>query len=209
MNNLIVEYLFANKCCPLPGIGELKYELKSSTLLIADKKIAGPSYDISLSESNVEEEHLVKFIAQELNISFQEAKEKLNTYCNGIINSREEFIELQDTGNFYVNGDGKLSFEQTELPVGFSPQVDAIRVSRQDVHQILVGDTESTSEEMTGFYNSPIAKTKNLWWVWALIIFVIAAAIIVFYINDSKRNSNFGNASDVNTPAIQKTYESR
>lgn len=209
MNNLIVEYLFAHKCCPLPGIGELKYEFKSSTHLLADKKIASPSYDISLLESNVEEDHFVKFISQELNISVKEAKEKLDNYCNRIINSREEFIELIDAGKFYVNADGNLKFEQEELPASFTKEVEAIRVSRQDFHQILVGDTQSTSEEMNGFYNTPEVKKKQMWWVWGLIIFIIAAAIIVFYMNDTKRNSTFGNASKVETPAIQKTYESR
>lgn len=208
MNNLIVEYLFANKCCPLPGIGELKYDLKSATHLVAEKKIVSPTYDISLSESNVEDAHFVKFISQELNISLEEAKLKLEDYCNRIINARDTSIELVDAGIFYVNADGNLKFEQEKLPAEFIQEVDAIRVSRNNVHQILVGDTESTSEEMTGFFNSAEPKTKKMWWLWALIIFVIAAAIIVFYLNDTKRNSSFGNASKIETPAIQKTYKS-
>ncbi len=209
MNDLIVEYLFSYKCCPLPGIGELRFKFNSATHLIADKKITSPNYDIYLSESNAEEVHFVNFISRELNISPEEAKTKLVNYCDKIINSKEESIELYDAGKFYVNAEGRLHFEQTELPADFKREVEAVRISRADVHQILVGDTESTSEEMTGYYNSPTENTKSRWWIWAIIILVIAAAIIVFYMNDARRNNTFGNASKVETPAIQKTYESR
>lgn len=209
MNDLILEYLFAYHCCPLPGIGELRYEYNSATHLIADKKIISPSYEISLLESNVEEEHFVKFIAGQLSISFEEARQKLQNFCNKIINSEEEFIEIEAAGKFYVNADGNLKFEPFKLPPEFTTEVDALRISRQDVHQILVGDTQSTSVEMAGFYNSQEQKAKSKWWLWALLLLIIAAVVFVFYMNDSRRNENFGNASEVSSPAIPKTYDSK
>ncbi|MEO5967295.1 MAG: hypothetical protein ABIP68_07755, partial [Ferruginibacter sp.] len=203
MNDLIVEYLFSYKCCPLPGIGELRFKYNSATHLIADKIITSPYYDIYLSESNVEEVHFVNFISNQLNISSEEAKTKLVNYCNAIINSKEEIIELDQAGRFYVNAEGRLNFEQAKLPLEFNKEVEAVRISRANVHQILVGDTESTSEEMTGYFNSPAENIKSRWWIWALIILVIAAAIIVFYMNDVYKNDTFGNASKAETPTTQ------
>jgi hypothetical protein len=46
---------------------------------------------------------------------------------------------------------------------------------------------------MTEFFNEVPVK-KDRWWIWAIVLGVIAITLILIYLNDGTASSHFGNA---------------
>lgn len=197
MNDLIAEFLFAYNYCPLPGIGELRCEFNSSSYNVADKSFSAPTRKYILNEGNVDEQPLVKYISNIRSIPVEEAESQLNDLCNRIKSSEGNGYEMPFVGNFTVKKNGRIFFQQADMPEDYLPNISAERVSRKSVHSVLVGDNESNSEEMTEFFNASSFQAKTNWWVWALILLIMAVCITVFYLNDKRSNSTFGNAMEI------------
>lgn len=134
----------------------------------------------------------------------------MSEYCTRLQNL-DEFTEvsLENAGSFYIDTDGKLLFKSIDLPADYFPDVSAERVIHPDSsHAILVGDRETTNTVMTEFYNEEIPVRKSKWWIWPILLFVAALAVIIIYFNDRNYSSTFGNANKIIPSMESKTYHS-
>ncbi len=209
MQKLIADYLFEYKQCALPQIGTLKIKRDAATSIIGEQTINAPVLTIYFTDEITDSRNITEYIAANKNISIDEAVYQLKNICKEISSlSNQNKFDIAGVGEFYKTGNGKVSFSSVELPAYFSPSVYAERVIHpDDSHAILVGDTETDRNTMTEYYTEDERVKKSKWWVWALILFVIAAALIVFYLNDKSNNSFFGIQHKYEVAPATETYK--
>jgi hypothetical protein len=209
MQKLIADYLFEYKQCALPQIGTLKIKRDAATSIMGEQTISSPVSTIYFTDEITDSRNLTEYIAANKNISTEEAAYQLKNICEEIslVNNDENF-DIAGVGQFYKSGNGRVSFNSVLLPAYFSPNVYAERVIHpDDSHAILVGDTETDRNTMTEYYTGDERVKKSKWWVWALILFVIAAALIIFYLSDKSNNSFFGIQDKYDVAPATETYK--
>lgn len=206
MQHLIAEYLFFKQKCSLPGIGELRVLNRHAAYASGDQMMYAPVAEIHLMDSNVFDNGLVEFIARATGITETDARTHLSRFCDGLRIPGKE-TQLPSLGTFVSDADGKMAFHGVETHSGLWAPVPAERVVRRDSHQILVGDTESDSERMTAYYATSAEVKRSWWWVWALVLFLISAVCITYYMIDGRYRTGFGSSQPVPEVQAPKTYE--
>ncbi len=203
MQHIISRYLFTRKKCSLPGVGTLEIRATEAIAAAGLKSITAPFPVINFTDHVGDVSDLHHFISTDKGIGADETVAGLDTFCNEIIGLKKgETYHLAGTGDFNVNGQGKLCFIPLTAPAYYLPSVHAERVIHEgNPHSILVGDKITTNKEMTEFFTEVVPAKKSTWWIWAAILFVLAAATIIFYLNDERSNAFFGNS---NKPEIKK-----
>jgi hypothetical protein len=207
VEHLLSDYLFRNKVCPLPTIGTLFIDHKSAILETAEKQINPPVPVIILKSVEIPAEELLNYIADENNITIEQASGLLSKYCNKLQDlDQYSELDLPHAGTFYVDNN-HLSFRQAGLPKEFFPPVYAERVIHPDAsHAILVGDRETTNTVMSEFYNEEEVISRRRWWILPLLLFIAAVVTIIIYFNDNDHSSSMGNAKKVVPETETKSY---
>ena len=196
MDKLLASYLFQNRYCPLPGLGNLSVMSTAAITDFSNKKITAPAATIYFSAHEGIATDLVSYIAQKTNSNTYEATEAFDHYCDNLKNelTNNSSATLEGIGNLQVDAAGHISFEPVLMPVAFSPSVTAERVVHPAAeHSILVGDKETTNTVMTEYFNEVPVK-KDRWWIWAIVLAALAIATIIIYVTDTAGSSLFGNA---------------
>jgi hypothetical protein len=62
----------------------------------------------------------------------------------------------------------------------------------------LVGDKETTNTLMNEYFNEDVLVKKNRWWIWAIVLAVIALLAILIYTNNANLSSMAGSAMPIN-----------
>lgn len=209
MQKLIADYLFEYKQCALPQIGTLKIKRDAASSIIGEQTISAQVSTIYFTDEITDSRNITEYIAANKNISTEEAAYQLKNICKEIsLLNNEENFDITGVGQFYKSGNGRVSFTSVALPAYFSPNVYAERVIHpDDSHAILVGDRETDSNTMTEYYTEDERVKKSKWWVWALMLFVIAAGLVVFYLNDKSSNSFFGIQHKYDVAPAAETYK--
>lgn len=209
MQELIASYLLQYKKCPLPGVGSLAVRRTEATIIAGEKRIAAPAEEIIFSHDELNADDLHDFIAAQKGISKDEAAYQLGRYCEELKSLQgSDKATIQSTGEFYRDADGSLAFIPVQ-PLFAAQDIYAEKVIHPDTsHAILVGDTETTNVAMNEYYAEEEPKARSRWWIFALIIFVIAAALIGFYLIDPAHNSSFGISHKYDVDSAGKTYKS-
>lgn len=200
MQDLIASYLFKNKKCTLPAVGTLSIVDGNAVADYGEMRITAPSPAIQFIEKEERSNDFVNFIANQKNTTTEEALLKLKEFCRKLryMDVHTE-VSVTGAGKFYINSAGTLQFKQTKLPEAFIPTVIAERVIHpDDSHDMLVGDKQTTTSVMSEYFNEEEISPRNRWWLWAIILFILSAAIILFYLNDANSNEAFGIAQSYN-----------
>jgi nucleoid DNA-binding protein len=209
MQELLTDYLFQNKKCPLPGVGTLAIHRQEAQIFVTEKRITAPQEEIFFSADQTNADDLHDFIAAQKGITKDEAAYQLKRYCEEIknISDSRKFI-VENTGEFHKGADVDLLFTGLILPTAFSPDVFAERVIHpHETHAILVGDTQTTNAVMNEYYAEETVSNKSRWWIAAIIFGVIAAGLIGYYLNDKSGTNTFGNASKNAAVPTSNTYQ--
>ena len=196
MTDLIISYLYKNKKCPLPSVGSLHIIDANAVSLFGEVKIAAPVPVVQFSTKEMPCTHLINYITSQKNISVDDAIARLNEYCKMLkdIDADAE-LPLGNAGIFFMDAGRTLQFKQAEIPGSFMPMVTAQRIIHpNDSHKMLVGDTQTTNTVMSEFFNEEEIRPVKRWWIWAILLFVLIAVLLVIYYNDKNRNAAFGNA---------------
>ena len=207
IEELIAKYLFQNKTCPLPGVGSLSIGDRTASYVLGEKQIYPPMPYISFSSAERSIDGLLKYISRQQDISPGEAEKRLRNYCSKL-NNLDAYAEeeIPDAGKFYVDVEGSLVFKQAHFPDAFLPPVHAEKIIHPEAtHAILVGDKESNSAIMAEFYNDAVPVKKYQWWIWAIVLFALAAAMTFIYFNNGPAGS-FGNGEKVPVAEPSPTY---
>jgi hypothetical protein len=191
IEDLIESYLLRNQYCPLPKLGTLLLHESNAQLEIVNKQIEAPKLEIRFEKHQTSEVDFIHFIAKKKSVQYDEANNLLLDFCNNIsaLNNFSEKI-INQTGRFYVDKDGVLSFHQNEIAIEFFPTVDANRVTHPNQsHSILVGDQERKAIFKKSKTEIANKTAKQLWWISAIILFLIGIGICIFaYQTDFKGN---------------------
>jgi hypothetical protein len=197
MQQLIASYLFQNKTCPLPGLGTLSIHTSSAQSDFTNQQIAAPAPVIEFSGAETNAADLLNYVAAKTNSNNYEATEALDHFCDNLKNeiSQNAWAKLGSIGNFIVDNNGNIIFEQLALPAVFLQPVFAERVIHPKAeHHILVGDKETTNKMMAEYFNEETPVAKNRWWIWAIALGAIALLILLIYFTGTHNASAFGNA---------------
>jgi hypothetical protein len=200
MDQLIATYLFAHKQCSLPGLGNLLIVNNIAENDFLNKKILAPQPNIIFSDKEVSANGLIQFIADKKNKSVDEVNIELQQYCKQIKSTLNEntFFSFAGIGNFSTAPGGKIQFSEQALPSHYLPVIEAERVVHPEAeHSILVGDKESTNTAMADYYNEEEPVKKSHWWIWAILLFCMAMAMLLTYFNGANGNSMFGNCTSI------------
>lgn len=207
MEQYLCEYLLVNKCCPLPGIGELQFNAKSATFSQSEQTMIPPVADVALVRRNVDEAPLIEFISIHSNLSPDICRGLLRNWCNNVLNMESGEKHLSGLGSFYVDTAGRLQFRAQPLHSALLPEVSANRVIRREVnHQILVGDRESTSVQMTEYFQETTKIRRQRWWIAAVVMGTAAALAITVYLASQPNPGLFGNGQALPHSEAKETY---
>jgi hypothetical protein len=208
MQKLLVDYLFKYKQCALPQLGTLQIKNTPASSIFGEQKIAAPIPEIHFSDTINNSQYLQDYIAENKNISTNEAAQQLIKVVEYIKALQfGESIVLPGAGKFCKDEHKKITFIADEIPAYFLPAVHAERVVHpNESHTMLVGDTETSTTAMAEYFAEDEPKVKSKWWIWALVFFGLAAAGIGFYASEYKTNSFFGVFTKPDVKAADSTY---
>ncbi|MDB5203874.1 MAG: hypothetical protein JWQ27_3283 [Ferruginibacter sp.] len=194
----------------MPGLGSLQLRDGIAVVDHTEKTIAAPQPLVRFTKKELPAFDLVNFLAATQHTSRETATEQLEVYLAGIRGMEPgERKSFATVGEFYRDDAGSLVFEQRALPADILPAVTAERVIHpNEAHQMLVGDTHTTTTAMSEFYNAEDQTARSKWWIAALVMALIAIATIVYYFNDTHHNKMFGNAQQVKPATAAPTYDS-
>lgn len=209
MEDLIEQYLLQYKYCPLPAIGVLERKTVSAVSIQSENRILAPVHQISFSAKEKDATHFIRFIAARKNISYDAAYDALHHYCRNLMQMDTlQEARLEHSGRFFIDPSGKLCFVQAVLPSVFMPDVVIERVLRPNaIHQVRVGDTETNSVAMTEFLNDNGEERKGKWWIWAIVLFILACVAIFMYAGHPLRGHNFGTVEKIVPAPAGNTYQ--
>ena len=195
MHHLIASYLFKNKTCPLPGLGTLRVVMGKAEVDFLNTAIKAPVPAIIVEKNENDASSLLDYIAVKTNCTVLETIDKLGQFCNNLkaATIANQPALLEGVGSFFTDSSGKINFRSSPLPAVFFQPVKAERVIHpQAVHQMLVGDKETTNTVMTEYFSETPVKKKR-WWIWAIVLGALALLAILLYLNNENVSSLFGN----------------
>ncbi len=196
MQSHIASFLFQHKSCPLPGIGTLYMRRTGAVGDFTSKRIAAPGAGIQFDHTDTDPGSLLEYIAAATGGNKYEVTAGLDHFCDKLKKGldAQQQVDLRGIGIFYADSTGRISFTEATLPAAFLQPVFAERVIHpNDEHAILVGDKESTNTLMTEML-LPKTETRNNWWIWAIVLALVAVTIILLYFSISNNASSLGNA---------------
>ncbi len=186
MNHLIEEFLGQNNYCPLPGIGTLKLKDIPAHIHLGENRISAPSAAISLLPEEINSNDFIDFVSSRQQTAPSTAQTLLSEFCSSIknLNASDEII-LERTGSFFKDEAGNVQFRQKDLPSVFLPEIALKKVIHTDaVHQVRVGDTETTTKRMNKYLHESKKVSVNKGGIVLMIIALFVIAAVVFYVSN-------------------------
>ncbi len=209
IEDLIESYLLRNHFCPLPNLGTLMLHENNAQIEIVNKQIEAPKLEIRFEKHQTSEIDFINFIAKKKSVKYDEANNLLVDFCNNIssLNNFSEKI-INHTGRFLVDKDGVLSFHQNEIANDFFPAVEANRVTHPNrSHSILVGDQERKAIFKKSKTENASKTAKQLWWIIAIILFLIGIGICIFAYQIDFKGNFWKNKNKIQPVNSVKTYQ--
>lgn len=189
MIEILNKYLIQHKSINIPGLGTIFLEHLPAVFDVVNKRILPPHYGFRFNKYyDTPDKEFFSFLAFEKGIPDFEAIQLYNQFAQDLRTAikQEDKAEWSGVGVFTKNSSGDMIFESVNNPGPLYAPVPAIRVVRSKVaHAVLVGDQEKTTVEMTDLLKEeiiekPVVK-KITWWIYALIILIIALLFIIFH----------------------------
>jgi len=208
IEKLVETFLMRHQYCPLPNLGTLILYEHNTQIDSANKKIEAPKTEIRFEKQHASDDDFIQFIARKKSIKYNEAKNILTEFCSSVI-TLNNFSEkkINNTGRFYIDTDGILSFRQNEIAIEFLPTVEAIRVTHPNqTHTIRVGDKERKATFKNSKSEKTSKKTKQFWWISAIILFLIGVGICIFAYKIDIKNDFWKNKTKIKPTPSVKTY---
>jgi hypothetical protein len=179
--SLLTKYLVQYGRLCIPHVGTFEIERQPPRLDIGDKMLAPPLYKMVFSEGDHLSEHQLDFIRSGTAITRNELAsfgEKLKHKI------RQEPVHLTGFGVLRYSSNS-LVFEPHAVQLPSLQPLPAQKVIRENVqHQMLVGDREMSSQQVTDVLNQGSGKRSLLMIVgWAVFILAVLLIIFLLYLN--------------------------
>ena len=164
--------------------------MQSPQLDVADKCISSPTYITLHRTDDRVPDHQFRFLTSGI--------EKNESFMEELFSFGEKLKRKIQSSPFHWKGFGTLRFSSNELLFepdkmeleGLQP-VPAQKVLRENVqHNVLVGDQEMTSQQVTDVLNR--VESKRPWFMvlgWIVFILAVIAIIILLYVKNFQTTS--------------------
>jgi hypothetical protein len=184
MIEILNGYLIQHKSISIPGLGTIYLERLPAMNDFTNRQIHPPAFRFRFDKYfDAPDKDFFTFLATHRNIPEYEAIKQYNEFAYDLRNRirHDQKFHWPDVGILSKEMSGEIHFESSGLHA-YLPPVDANRVIRQDAqHPILVGDQEMTTQDMSELLSEETFVEKEPWWIYALILFAIAIAILFFH----------------------------
>jgi hypothetical protein len=209
MEKLMAAYLFNNGHCPLPGIGSLQIHAGSAKAFYANKSILGPQPEIRLVNKEENATPFLHYLIRKLELNEQVVITMVGDFCAKINHTGHgEELSLANAGYFIRTKEGKLKFHSAEVPVSFFPEMPLERIIKPgNIHQVRVGDTETTSDVMTEYLNEAPQVKKFTWWMAVMLLLLIGIGLIIFYQQATSHQELWGNSRPILPQQPSSSYQ--
>lgn len=196
MVKLVGTYLLQNGSVSIPGLGTIYIERIPAQSDFVNRQLLPPAYHYRFDKYfDAPGKEFFTFISARKNTADYEAMKLYNEWALGLRNSMSagKPAVLEGIGSLGRDDRGEILFEPTgELQTAFVP-VPANRIIRSNIsHNLLVGDRETNSVDMTDYYRG-VHRERESWWIYALIIAAVSLTAIFFHYYNSGPVSPFGN----------------
>ena len=186
MFEILNSYLFQHKSISIPGLGTIYMETLPASIDTGTKNMLPQLYYFRFDKYfDSPDREFFSYLAMHKKIADYEALKLYSEFAYGLRNtiSVEEKVKWDGVGELKKDHEGNIIFESSIGNPFFLQPVPAKKVIHPDAkHVLLVGDTERTSVEMNELlHQEEDEKKRKLWWVYALIIGIIALFIILFH----------------------------
>jgi hypothetical protein len=169
--NLLTNYLLQYRKVNIPSVGSITLVQQPAQLNIADKVILPPAFVAEIGQ----EEHIPDHQLFFLSAALQEERAAVIQQLNAL---GERLRERIQAGGFYWKGIGLIreSREPMRLSLSALSPVPAERVLRPDAeHNVLVGDQQLTSTQLTALKEEVEEVTEK-----ERSVFVIVGWVVLF-----------------------------
>jgi hypothetical protein len=177
-------YLIQHKSISIPGLGTIYLERLPAMNDFTNRQIQPPSFRFRFDKYfDAPDKDFFMFLAANRDIPEYEAIKQYNEFAYELRNRirQEDKFTWPDVGTLSKEMSGEIHFESASPQVSLPP-VTANRVIRQDArHALLVGEQETTTQDMSDMLGENTFVEKESWWIYALILFAIALCILFFH----------------------------
>ncbi len=204
MVQLIRTYLLQNKSISIPGLGTIYVERTPAQTDFVNRQLLPPSYHFRFDKYfDAPGKEFFTFLAARKSVEDYEAIKLYNEWAMQLRNriGTDEFTSISGVGALKRDTSGEIIFEPAQAPQAWHLPVPAERIVRTNaLHTMIVGDREVTNVEMSDYLHEEAQRKRGRWWIYAIVVAVIAIAAIVFGITRSSGSSApFGNQQIVPT----------
>jgi hypothetical protein len=187
---LLTKYLLRYKRVCIPGVGTFEIVQQSPQLNVADKLITAPAYTVKHNLTDQVPDQQVQFLAS--------AGTKNESFSQELFSFGEKLKRKIQESPFHWNGLGTLRsaaseivFEPDAIMLPSLQAVPARKVLRENVqHNVLVGDREMTSQQVTDKLN--YVEYKRPWFIifgWTVLVLALIAVVIFLYLQHFQTTS--------------------
>ena len=209
MNNVLVSYLLQHKSISIPGLGSMYIERIPAQTDFVNRRILPPDYHFRFDKYfDAPDKDFFTYLAKQQNIADYEAIKWYNEWAYELRSKLREgqVVEWQGIGTLKKDISGEIVFESAGRIPSLQEPTPANRVIHTHTqHTMLVGDQEVTrkisnmesgpsvsdnnvisgDEQVPDYPPYPEEPPKKKWWLFALVIAVVALSVIFFRVYKS------------------------
>ncbi len=197
MVELIARYLSFQKQVSIKDVGTFSVEELPARLDFPNKLLHAPEHILHFNPKWSNDELFEQWAQKQLGLSQQEIKAQLQNLSADFQRTLSEKNELtwEGIGRFSKNDQQLILFTNGFEAVKRPPVVAEKVIRKNAQHSIRVGEQEKTNVEMEELLQTQSRKTRNLWWLFALALFLTAFLAILFIANyETKQWNRQGNS---------------
>ena len=184
MIDILNGYLIQHKSISIPGLGTIYLERLPAMNDFTNRQIHPPSFRFRFDKYfDAPDKDFFTFLAAQKEIPEYEAIKQYNEFAYELRNSirHDDHFNWPEVGVLSKEISGEIHFESA-TPASILAPVPANRVIRQHAaHTLLVGEQETTTQQMTEILSEGTYVERESWWTYALIIFAVALVILFFH----------------------------
>ena len=181
--DLLSYYLLTFHRLPMPGIGTLLLKRQPARLQILEKQIEAGGYMIEWTGEADQDNHIVRWLAGQMNISLEASAELFQTYINQLtqILQLENKIQWGSWGSLEKKEEGQMFFNGSVIRVIGHASVPAEKVVRKKSdHSVLVGDQTFSADDMQEKLQKSFVKVRHHWIIITVALLGMAVLTMIY-----------------------------
>jgi hypothetical protein len=182
---LLTKYLLQFRRLSIPHVGTFELVQQPAEFNVVDKLVLPPSFSLNWHNNDALPEHQVHYLASSFDSDPESIKTKLDQFGKMFSTRvRKEPFAWNGIGNLRGT-EGNITIEQYPMLIEGLGPVGAHKVIRENVeHNMLVGDRQMTSQQVTDSLSKPGKKRSLAVLIgWILLIITILAIVYILYRN--------------------------